>query len=269
MALLQAASSKKRIFDLAVPLENGMPASGAHPPYHMGLVRRHGDKERPGAQGGTSANELFTMGAHIGTHIDALGHWAVDGKIHGGLDATEATKGGRFRQLGADMIEPMVTRGVLLDMPKTLGVERLAPGYGITAEELQKALGNRTLNPGDVALVRTGWQQLYQDHAAFHGGEDGVPGVTGPAAEWLAKHGIKATGSDTNAFDQIVRGPNFLARPAHSVLLFQSGIHIIEVLNLEELAAAGIEEFLFILTPLKLIGATGSPVRPLAVVEAL
>ena len=269
MALLQAASSKKRIFDLAVPLENGMPASGAHPPYHMGLVRRHGDKERPGAQGGTSANELFTMGAHIGTHIDALGHWAVDGKIHGGLDATEATKGGRFRQLGADMIEPMVTRGVLLDMPKTLGVERLAPGYGITAEELEKALGNRALNSGDVALIRTGWQQLYQDHAAFHGGEDGVPGVTGPAAKWLAKHGVKATGSDTNAFDQIVRGPNFLARPAHTILLFESGIHIIEVLNLEELAAAGVEEFLFILTPLKLIGATGSPVRPLAVVEAM
>jgi len=97
-----------------------------------------------------------SIGAHIGTHIDALGHWAVNGKIHGGLDATEATKGGRFRQLGADMIEPIVTRGILLVMPKTLAVDHLAPGYGITAEELQKALGKRTLNPGDVALVRTG-----------------------------------------------------------------------------------------------------------------
>jgi kynurenine formamidase len=96
-----------------------------------------------------------------------------------------------------------------------------------------------------------------------------VPGVTGPAAKWLAKHGIKATGSDTNAFDQIMRGPNFLARPAHTILLFQSGIHTIEVLNLKELAAAGIEEFLFVLMPLKLIGATGSPVGPLAVVEAM
>jgi hypothetical protein len=75
-----------------------MPATGAHPQFHMGLVRRHGDKERPGAQGGTSSNELLTTGAHVGTHVDALGHWAVNGKIHGGLDATEATKGGRFRR---------------------------------------------------------------------------------------------------------------------------------------------------------------------------
>lgn len=70
-----------------------------------------------------------------------------------------------------------------------------------------------------------------------------MPGVIGPAAEWLAKHGIKATGSDTNTFDQIVRGPNSLARPAHMILLFQSLIQIIVVLNLEELTAAGIEEF--------------------------
>jgi hypothetical protein len=76
-----------------------MPSSGAHPQFHMGLVRRHGDKERPGAQGGTSSNELMTTGAHVGTHVDALGHWAVNGKIHGGLDATDATKGGRFRRM--------------------------------------------------------------------------------------------------------------------------------------------------------------------------
>lgn len=162
----------------------------------------------------------------------------------------------------------MVCRGVLLDMPATLNVKRLEPGYGITAEELEKALDGRALNKGDVALIRTGWQQLYEDPPAFHGGEGGVPGVTGPAAEWLAEHGVRAAGSDTNAFDQIVRGPNFLARPAHSILLYKHGIHIIEVLDLEELAAEGIKEFLFILSPLKIVGATGSPVRPLAVIDA-
>ncbi|CZR53529.1 uncharacterized protein PAC_03408 [Phialocephala subalpina] len=269
MSIVEAASRKKRIFDLAVPLENGMPSSGAHPSFQMGLIRRHGDRERPGARGGTSANELFTTGAHVGTHVDALGHWAVNGRIHGDLDATEATKGGRFRHLGADKIEPMVCRGVLLDLPTTLGFDRLPAGYGITAEELQLALGERSLGVGDVALIRTGWQQLYHDAAAFHGGEDGVPGVTGPAAEWLAQHGVRAAGSDTNAFDQIVRGPNFLARPAHTILLYRYGVHIIELLDLEELAAEGVKEFLFILTPLKLVGATGSPVRPLAVIDAV
>jgi len=245
-----------------------MPSSGAHPSFQMGLVRRHGDKERPGAGGGTSANELFTTGAHVGTHVDALGHWAVNGRIHGDLDAVEATRGGRFRQLGADKIEPMVCRGVLLDIPATLGLGRLPPGYGITPQHLEQALGKLTLGAGDVALIRTGWQQLYQNAASFHGGPDGVPGVTGPAAEWLAEHRVRAAGSDTNAFDQIVHGPSFMARPAHTILLFKHGIHIIELLDLEELAAEGIKEFLFILTPLKIVGATGSPVRPLAVVDA-
>ena len=266
MGIVHAASCSKRIFDLAVPMENGMPASGHHPAFQMALVRRHGDKERPGADGGTSTNELITTGCHVGTHIDALGHWAVNGKVHGGLDATDATKGGLLHSLGADKIPPMVCRGLLLDMPKTLGIDRLEPGYGVTVEDVLKALGDRKLNKGDVALVRTGWQQLYGDQA-FQGGEGGVPGVTGEAAEWMAKHGIVATGSDTNAYDQIRRGPKFLARPAHTVLLYEYGVHIIEVLNLEELAAAGVEEFLFVLSPLKLIGATGSPVRPLAVVD--
>lgn len=268
MGVLEAALAEKRIFDLAVPLEQGMPSAGQHPTFQMALVRRHGDKIRPGADGGTSANELITTGCHVGTHVDAIGHWAVDGKIHGGRDATEATKGGKFRYLGADQIKPMVCRGVLLDIPAALGISRLSPGHGITPDELEKALGDQALNAGDVALIRTGWIQLYHDATAFHGGPEGVPGVTGPAAEWLADHGVVAAGTDTTAFDQIVPGPKFLARPAHTTLLFKYAIHIIEMLDLEELARDGIKSFLFVLAPLKLVGATGSPVRPLAVVDA-
>ena len=191
----------------------------------------------------------------------------MDGKIHGGLDVAEATKGGRFKYLGADEIQPMVCRGVLLDIPSVLNVDRLAPGYGITPEDLKKALGSQSLNVGDVALIRTGWKQLYHDAAAFLGGPDGVPGVTGPAAEWLAQRGVVAAGTDTTAFDQIVPGPKFLARPAHTTLLFKNAIHIIELLDLEELATEGVKTFLFVLAPLKLVGATGSPVRPLAVID--
>jgi kynurenine formamidase len=80
---------------------------------------------------------------------------------------------------------------------------------------------------------------------------------------------VRAAGSDTAAFDQIVPGPSFLARPAHTVLLFKHAIHIIELLDLEELAKEGVKEFMFVLSPLKLVGATGSPVRPLAVVDAV
>ena len=270
MGIAEVAASKKRIFDLSVPLENGMPTSGHHPPYQMALSRRHGDKIREGAGGGTSANEIITTGCHVGTHIDAIGHWALNGRLHGDLDAVEAMRGGQFQCLGAEEIPPMVCRGVLLDVPAVLGVDRLKPAQGITPEDLAKALGNASLNAGDVALIRTGWRQLYHDDTvAFYGGRGGVPGITGSAAEWLAQHGVQAAGTDTAAFDQIVPGPTFLARPAHTVLLFKHAIHIIEMLDLEELAAEKVKEFLFILAPLKLVGATGSPVRPLAVVEAL
>ena len=125
-----------------------------------------------------------------------------------------------------------------------------------------------SLNEGEVALIRTGWPQLYHDPAAFLHEPKGIPGVTGPAAEWLAQHGVRAAGTDTPAFDQIVPGPTFQARPAHTVLLFKNAIHIIEMLNLEGLAAENVSEFLFTLAPLKLVGATGSPVRPLAVIDA-
>ena len=268
MRVVDAAAAKKRIFDLAVPLENGMPSSGHHPAFTMALVRRHGDKVRQGGGGATSANEIIATGCHVGTHIDAIGHWAVEGCIHGGLDASEITRGGKFRKGGSDEIEPMVCRGVFLDVPGIMGVSRLEPGYGITPYDLEQALGNLSLNPGDVALIRTGWPQLYHDPTAFLHEPKGIPGVTGSAAEWLAQHGIRAAGTDTPAFDQIVPGPTFQARPAHTVLLFKNAIHIIEMLNLEELAKEKIPEFLFILSPLKLVGATGSPVRPLAVIDA-
>ncbi len=189
--------------------------------------------------------------------------------MHGDIDATDVTRGGRLRVMGAQHIPPMVTRGVLLDIPAVLGVNRLAPGYGVTAEDVRRALGKKTLESGDVALVRTGWMQLYKEGPAFHGQEGGVPGVTGEAAEWLAEHGVVAVGSDTTAFAQIVPDPAFLARPAPPASLPKHGVHLLALLDLEELAREGVSEFLFVMTPLKLVGATGSPVRPLAVIDTV
>lgn len=266
MGVLDLLNNNLRIFDLSVPLENGMPSSGAHPEFHMALVRRHGDKRRPGAGGGTSANDLIVTGGHVGTHIDAIGHVARDGLLHGGVDAMEAMRGGRFNKFGVETIEPMICRGVLLDIPALKGVEYLEAGYGVTPEDLEQALGETELRKGDVALVRTGWLKLYHDERAFLGEETGVPGVTG-AAEWLVSKGGRAAGTDTTAFDQVVPGPSRLARPAHGVLLWQNAVHIVELLDLEELAAARVKEFLFVLAPLKPVGATGSPIRPLAIVD--
>ncbi|MGK4585464.1 cyclase family protein [Kitasatospora sp. HPMI-4] len=266
MRLLDALRAGTRVYDLAQPLENGMPCSPSHPGFQLALIRRHGD--RPTPDGGSGSNELITLGGHVGTHIDALAHAAFGGRLHGGLDAAENSRGGRHRELGIDTVAPMLCRGVLLDIPALLGLDRLAPGYGITPDDLARALGDLPLEAGDVALVRTGWPQLYTDAAAYLGHTTGVPGLTGQAADWLAAHGVRAAGSDTIAFDRILPGLGHTRMPAHRALLVDHGVHIIEVLDLEQLAADGIREFLFVLVPLNILGATGSPVRPLALVEA-
>ncbi|MEV7598949.1 cyclase family protein [Kitasatospora sp. NPDC089797] len=265
MRLLDALTAGTRVYDLAQPLENGMPCSPSHPGFHFALIRRHGD--RPTPDGGSGSNELITLGGHVGTHIDALAHAAHDGRLHGGLDAAANSLGGRHRALGVDTVAPMLCRGVLLDIPALHGTSRLEPGCGITPDDLEHALDGGELNPGDVALVRTGWPQLYADPAAYVGHATGVPGLTGEAADWLAAHGVRAAGSDTIAFDRIRPGLGHTRMPAHRSLLVEHGVHIVEVLDLEELAADGVREFLFVLVPLKILGATGSPVRPLAVVE--
>lgn len=268
LTLLAALRSGIRVIDLGRPLTVGMPQSPNHPAYWHSLPRRHGDVTR--ADGGSAANDMISMGTHVGTHIDALSHVSQDGKLFGGLDADEALQGGRYVELGAHTIEPMVRRGVLLDVPATKGVGRLDPGYEITVGDLEATVERQgtTVGPGDVVLVRSGWGQHFDngDNDLFRGQSSGVPGVGEAGASWLAAQQVHATGADTIAYECLPPGAGHSLLPAHRVLLVESGIYIIEAMDLEELARDGVHEFLFILSSLPLFGATGSPVRPLAVV---
>jgi kynurenine formamidase len=234
----------------------------------MALLRRHGDMVREG--GASAANELFTMGGHTGTHIDALAHVSQDMKLHGGIDAAAASVGGRFQELGVETIAPMLCRGVLLDVPTALGLDALEPAHRITAEELDRTCRAQRVEvgAGDAVLVRTGWPpNRLQDAAAFVGHATGVPGPDESAARWLADQRIHVTGADTIAYEWLAAGAGHAQLPVHRILLVEHGIHIVEVMALEELARDRAYEFLFVLIPLRLVGATGSPVRPLAVVS--
>lgn len=267
-ALLAAIGQGVRTVELGQPLFTGMPCSPNHPGFRMTLQRRHGDRLRP--DGGSASNEIIVTGGHVGTHVDALAHVSHDGKLHGGVDAAEAQRGGAFREHGAERIPPMVTRGVLLDVAAAHGVDTLEPGYGITADDLTTAADRAGAEPrgGDVALVRTGWARNFDDPAAYLGHDTGVPGVTESGAGWLAARGVVATGADTTAYEQVPAGQGHRVLPVHRRLLVDAGIHIIEHLNLEDAAAQGLTEFLFVLAPLRIVGGTGSPVRPVAVVGA-
>ncbi|MFD2092969.1 cyclase family protein [Blastococcus deserti] len=267
-ALLAVVQAGVRLIELGQPFFTGMPCSPNHPGFRMALIRRHGDMVRP--DGGSAANEIIVTGGHVGTHVDALSHVSHDGVMHGGVDAAAAQTGGRFTELGAEHTPALLTRGVLLDVAGTKGVDVLPPGYGVTAGDLAAAAARAgvVLREGDVALVRTGWAQHFDDAATYLGQADGVPGPTTDAGEWLADAGVVATGADTTAYEQIPAGAGHRVLPVHRILLVQAGIHIIEHLDLEAAAAAGLTEFTFVMAPLRIVGGTGSPVRPFAAVAA-
>jgi kynurenine formamidase len=266
--LLGAVASGLRVVELGHPLFTGMPSSPNHPGFRMTLARRHGDSVRP--DGGSASNEVIITGGHVGTHVDALAHVSQEGLLYGGVDAEQAQRGGRHTVHGAETIPPMVSRGVLLDVAAVHGVDTLEGGYGVTAEDLAAAAERAGAEPaqGDVALVRTGWARLFDDAEAYLGHDSGVPGVTEDGARWLAERGVVATGSDTTAYEWIPPGAGHRVLPVHRILLVECGIHIVEHLALEDAAAAGLTEFLAVFAPLRVVGGTGAPVRPLAVVGA-
>jgi kynurenine formamidase len=260
-------SEELRVYDLAQPFTKGMPHSANHPGFMMSLIRRHGDTERE--DGSSSANEMIVTGGHVGTHIDALAHVSHHGLLHGGISAAEAQKGGLFTTHGIEQLRPIVRRGVLLDAAAVHGVNVLPGEHAVSVGDLVAAeeLAGTRLAEGDVALVRTGWSRFFGDPVAFLGHDSGVPGPDETAAGWLADRGVHATGSDTTAFEHIPPQAGHRLLPAHRLLLVERGIPIMEMLSLDELAADGVRVFGFIAAPLRLVGATGSPIRPLAIVE--
>lgn len=254
----------RKVYDLSHPLDPSMPVSPNHPGYRMALLRRHGDMVR--ADGGSAANEMIVMGGHTGTHLDALAHVSQAGKLHGDIDAATAQTGGRFAHLGAETVAPIVGRGVLVDIA---GANPLPGGTAVTGSDLERAAQRQGTDPaGAIAiLVRTGWTRHWSDPQAYLGHATGVPGVDESGARWIAERSPRVTGGDSMAFEHIPAGRGHALLPVHRVLLVESGIHILENLDLEQLAADRRYEFQFVCLPLRFVGATGSPVRPIAIVE--
>jgi len=260
-ALLDALRSAT-VYDLGQPYFVGMPHHPVHPPFLFSLTKMHGDYVM--ANGGSSASEGLALGGNLGTHIDALCHFSCGGKLHGGHDvAASQSYSGGMKQLSIDTLPPLVRRGVLLDIAGGQNVPSLPANFEITPEHLETAARSQQVEiaPGDVVLLRTGWGAFFEDVARFESQMHG-PGPGENAARWLSSRRIFAAGSDTTNFEL---APSH-TYPVHVHLLVESGIHIIECLNLEQLAAERVYEFAFCASPLKIRGATGSPIRPMALV---
>jgi kynurenine formamidase len=245
----------EKIYDLGQPYFIGMPHHPAHPPFLRSLNKMHGEVVLPG--GASSSSETITFGGHVGTHIDALSHFSCDGKLHGGMAPTQSYAGGVSQHEVAG-IAPIFRHGVLFDIAGMMGVDALDENFVVTPEHL---VASKIEPPeGAVALIRTGWGRYWSDAKRFINGVLG-PGPLEPAARWLSDRKVFAVGSDTVAFEKV---PSKMEVHVH--LLVERGIHIIECLNLEELARDGVKEFTFVALPLKIQGGTGSPIRPVALV---
>lgn len=262
------------VYDLSVEYRIGMPSwqAAGDPHYRIWMTHTpHGTVVDDPLGVGHEQNahvsytgSAFSMYSHTGTHIDALSHFGVDGRIWNGFSADEHLGDRGWRVAGAETIPPIVARGVLVDVAAALGLDHLPDGYRITRADLQAALERQdlALQPGDVVLVRTGRMHSYDDAARYMADP---PGLGMDAARFLVEEGgamiVGADNLSLEAFPSEVAG-NYV--PLHTYLLAQHGVPILELVFLEELARDGVYEFAFIGGSLKLRGADAAPLRPVA-----
>ncbi|MEC9100997.1 MAG: cyclase family protein [Pseudomonadota bacterium] len=224
-------------------------------------------REKLGAKNKVGANlERIEMTTHVGTHIDSLGHFSIGEHLYGGHSIDESVGDWGLLQLGIENIPPIITRGLCLDLSKLDGQNCLEAGRPITSDDLKRAYDSQHLQPekGDVVFINTGWGKYFMnDNAKYISGE---PGLNEEAAKWLTKNDVVAIGADNMAVE-VLPGTNHpdIMMPVHQHCLAEAGVHLIENLALSEISVRAISEFCLIMLPVKLKGATGCPIRPVAV----
>lgn len=260
-----------RVIELNFIWDSKSPILSLNPPFAIGLHSSH--KETAGAiPGGIAYAEdmMFFSGQHGAPTIDALGHISNNGKLFGGLDAAGNESPAGLLALGIEVYpkDKFINRAVLLDVARFKNVDALDAGQEITAEDLQataKAEGVE-IQAGDSVLIRTGFGKYFESDRAKYSGFRPGPGEG--AARWLASKKIFLTGDDQMSYEVVPqKGTVF---PCHRILIADSGIYLVENLNLEELskalAEAKVYEFALVINPPRLRGATGAPVNAFAII---
>jgi len=216
-------------------------------------------------------DDIVVMGLQAATHWDALAHVSYGGLIYNGFPASTVTAEGGAARCGIARVRTLTTHGVLLDVARAQGVDRLAPGTGIGIDDLDAAvdLASISIEPGDVVLVRTGHMQLYKarDRQSYTGGEQ--PGLTVDTVTWMRDHDVAAVATDTVALEVFPGEHAAVLFPVHLLQLRDMGLTQGQNFDMEALAddcaADGVYDFLLEASPLPFIGGLGSPVNPVAI----
>lgn len=268
-----ALARQGRIVDLSHVVEIGAPLIAPNQtPYLIvaAATSRNTMRHRAslGATNQVGVNlERAEMTMHVGTHIDALGHFTIGDRMYGGYSADDIVGDRGLARLGAEHIPPIVTRGLCMDLSGLDGGTHLDAGRPIAADDLRRWCDDTGLTPGpgDAVLIHTGWGRHFMtDNAKYVSGE---PGIEIDAARWLTGQGVVAIGADNMAVEVLPaeKHPEILM-PVHQHCLAEAGVYLVENVALDALAKAGIYSFCLSMVPVKFKGATGSPVRPVAIV---
>ena len=260
------------VIDLSVPLDADV-LPGGDPAFHQPFARLDVMTPERWSERVDSGGDAFHLDAiagsiHQGTHIDGLVHVVKDGKVYDGQDAAAVRSDRGWTFAGIETVPPIVTRGVLVDLVASRGGRALTGSEEITVADVDGALGasGATVRSGDAVLIRTG--KIRELSTARETFLDAQPGIGVDAAIHLAEAGMAVLGSDTGGTEpQPVRD---WSRTVHVELLTRRGIHLVEWMDLDALSSTLAEhertEFLFIAVPLRITGATGSWVRPIALI---
>jgi kynurenine formamidase len=267
--VLEAVSliEEGRIYELGRRYEAGMPLFGNR---HFSLTIPGLPTVNIGGENAVVFNDELVSGelGQIGTQFDGLGHVGteIDGDFvfYNGFRLSEFGTAYGLNRLGIENVGVIFTRGVLVDVARFKGVERLAPDYIVTIDDIEGTLEMQgvEIREGDAVLFHTGWSQLWMvDNEAYGASEPG-PGIT--AIRWLTDKNIMLTGADNYAMEASPGENSDRPLEGHQWLLSR-GIYNLENLDLSQLAADRVYEFAFIFAPMKLVGATGAPGNPIAV----
>jgi kynurenine formamidase len=213
---------------------------------------------------GSNEEMVLSEIGQVGTQFDGFAHQShEDSHYNCHKTGDIATRGG-FTKFGMEKVGTLMTRGVMLDIAGLKGVEMLGDSYEITVEDLEAAMKrqNIRIHPGDAVLIHTGWGRLYgKDNGRY---VKSCPGIGIKAAEYLAKLDPMLLGADNWPVEVAPNPDPKLSLPVHQVALVVNGIHLLENLKLDEMAAKKVYEFAFVMQPIK-ASFTGSTVAPVAI----
>ncbi len=247
-----------KVYSLAAPLET----RGPQWPLRHRLWKATQFRNNP--TGTSGCDDALMMPSHSGTHMDALCHIWDGNQLYNGFDAAQHVTSYGVTRDSIDKVGCIVGRGVLLDIATWKRVDHLELGEAINTsdlEECSRAQGS-AIEPGDILLVRTGWLRVFSSNRELF--DRGEPGLDASTLPWLKDHDVVAVGADNHGIEVMHQIPPG-ELPFHLVALRDLGIYLLEALNLEELSADKVYEFMLVIAPLCLVGGAGSPINPIAI----